>query len=185
MLVCGAPHGAGAASITNAQLTAINQDEFIVSSNLQQFYQNSQPLLNFGQFLPPALEQQTLTEVESELNNIIKAEQDELSVMQAVGVPSNLVKTQQNLIGGWGDILIWEQRNGVFGQPGHPPTAQAVLGVGYGLMLVVFQEEEKLYYVNENGFQVLPPVLYGEIQTLNSAFVAEQENLNYLVLGAF
>jgi hypothetical protein len=180
-VVCVAPLGASASSITYAQLVPINQDEFVVQSNLQQFYANSQQLLNFGQVLPPALEQQALTAVESDLSNIISAEQDELSTIQAASVPENLVAVQQALIDDWNLILKWEQANGVFSQPAHPPTARAVLGVAYGISLVMFEEENNLYNVNADGFPILPAALYGEIQTLNNAFLSEQGNLTYIV----
>jgi hypothetical protein len=88
------------------------------------------------------------------------------------------VSVQQSLISDWGVLLNWEKANGTF-TVSKPPTAQAILGVGYGMSLVMFEEENKLYWTNEAGFPVLPSlVLYNEIQYLNSAFVFEQGNLS-------
>jgi hypothetical protein len=81
-VVSVAPHEADAASITNAQISILNQDEETIASNVQLFYANSQRLISNGQILPLTEEQQGLTAVESELNAIISAEQNELAVLQ-------------------------------------------------------------------------------------------------------
>jgi hypothetical protein len=187
VLVCVAPRGASAASVDFGQLIPINQDEFVIGPAVMQFYMDSQPLLNQGGVQPPAFEQQTLTHVETDLNNIINTEKDELKVMQAIpGMPANLIAIQTALINAWGGVLTWEQNNGVFSQPTHPPTAQAVLGVGVELTLALYYTQYKLYLVNANGFSVLPAVLNGQIHSLNNAFLSEQANLPYVApVGTF
>ena len=161
-VVSVAPHGASASSITNAQISTLSQDENTIASNVQQFYLHSQQLVSNGQILSLYEEQQGLTAVEAELNTIISAEQNELAILQAVGGLTNLVAVQQALISDWGVLLNWEKANGTF-TVSKPPTAQAILGVGYGMSLVMFQEENKLYWANEAGAPVLPDlVLYNE-----------------------